>query len=277
MTDIHDTTMAAPITAQRNGQSATAADLAAVAFAGYAHFTAMQVRDGQVRGLDVHLQRLRSASGVLYGRALADDEVRGYLRAAVAPQPGRDFSLTATVYSPAGEFTAHGDDLPLNLLVRTSAASDGPSGPLRLGIVAHERVLPEIKHVGEIAKTWFLRQAVAQGMDDAAFIDAQGRISEATIWNLAFWDGDSVIWPQAAMLRGTTMAIVMRQLDRLGVPQRFQQVRPADVPALQGAVVMNSWNPGIAVRSLGVTALPAAPDFVALLHHAFAQEPLVAI
>lgn len=34
---------------------ATATDLAPLAFAGYAHFTAMQVRGGGVRGLDLHL------------------------------------------------------------------------------------------------------------------------------------------------------------------------------------------------------------------------------
>ncbi|MGP3955900.1 hypothetical protein ACTWPT_07870 [Nonomuraea sp. 3N208] len=33
-----------------------------------------------------------------------------------------------------------------------------------------------------------------------------------------------MVWPDAEMLRGTTMAIVRRQLDRLGVPQRVRQV-----------------------------------------------------
>ncbi|MGY5137778.1 branched-chain amino acid aminotransferase, partial [Streptomyces nigrescens] len=47
---------------QRNGVAATAEELAPLAFAGYAHFTALQVRDGRVRGLDLHLERLRSAS-----------------------------------------------------------------------------------------------------------------------------------------------------------------------------------------------------------------------
>ena len=40
---------------QRNGRTATAEELAPLAFAGYAHFTAMQVRGRRVRGLDLHL------------------------------------------------------------------------------------------------------------------------------------------------------------------------------------------------------------------------------
>ena len=77
-------------------------------------------------------------------------------------------------------------------------------------------MLPDIKHVGEVAKTHFLRRAIAQGFDDAAFVDRHGRISEGSIWNLAFWTGDAVVWPVAGMLGGVTMRIVRRQLARLG-------------------------------------------------------------
>ena len=73
--------------------------------------------------------------------------------------------------------------------------------------------------MGEVAKTYLLREAASQGHDDAAFVDRRGRLSEATIWNLAFWDGESW-WPRAAMLGGTMMGIVRRQLE-LG-PQREQ-------------------------------------------------------
>lgn len=257
--------------AHRDGHPATAAELAPLAFAGYAHFTAMQVRGGRVRGLDLHLERLRVASMELFGRALPDDLVRARLRSALLAGPA-DVSLTATVYSPAGEFTA--TDLEPSLLVRTGPPASGPRGPLSLAAVEHERVLPAVKHVGEVAKTYFLRQAVARGFDDAAFVDRRGRLSEGSIWNLAFWDGTAVVWPEAEMLGGTTMAIVRRQLDRLGVPQRVQEIRLADLPALAGAVVMNSWTPGVAVQRIASTSLPEAPSFVRMLHEAYETEPL---
>ncbi|MBA9001621.1 aminotransferase class IV family protein [Thermomonospora cellulosilytica] len=257
----------------RNGRAATAGELAPLAFAGYAHFTAMQVRGGRVRGLDLHLERLRAASVELFGRALPDDLVRSHLRAAVQAGPA-DLSLTATVYSPAGEFTVAGTDVPPEVLVRTGPAASGPRGPLALAAVEHERTLPAVKHVGEVAKTYFLRQAAGRGFDDAAFVDRRGRLSEGTIWNLAFWDGTAVVWPRAEMLNGVTMGIVRRQLDRLGVPQRDQEVTLADLPALAGAVVMNSWTPGVAVHRIGSVSLPEAPSFVELLHRAYRAEPL---
>ncbi|WP_411083662.1 aminotransferase class IV family protein [Streptomyces sp. cmx-18-6] len=264
-----------------NGRTATADDLTPLAFAGHAHFTAMQVRDGKVRGLDLHLERLRSASVELFGRALPEDLVRSRLRSALqdhlrgapAHEPA-DLSLTATVYSPAGEFTAA--DADPRLLVRTGAPSSGPGGPLALAVAEHERYLPHVKHVGEVAKTHLLRRAVAGGFDDAAFLDRDGRFSEATIWNLVFWDGDAVVWPEARILTGTTLGIVRRQLTKLGIDQRVEPVTPDDLPHLAGAAVMNSWNPGIAVHRIGATELPPAPRFLEALHGAFEAEPLTA-
>lgn len=260
---------------QRNGQPATDIDLSPLAFAGYAHFTAMQIRGGQVRGLDLHLARLRDASVRMFGQALPDALLRGYLQTAIAAGPS-DLSLMATVYSPAGEFTVAGADVVPEVLVRTAPASNGPAGPLSLGVFEHERMLPEIKHVGEIAKTWFLRHAAEQGFDDAAFLDRAGRLSEASIWNLAFWDGDAVVWPQAAMLAGTSMSIVQRQLSALGVAQRVQPIRLQDLSAMAGAVVMNSWTPGVAVHRIGAIRLPHTPAFTALLHRAYQAESLIA-
>jgi branched-subunit amino acid aminotransferase/4-amino-4-deoxychorismate lyase len=259
--------------AQRNGHAASADELSPLAFAGYAHFTAMQVRAGKVRGLDLHLARLRSASIAMFGKALPDEQLRAHLRAALATSPA-DRSLMATVYSPAGEFTVAGPDVGLDMLVSTGPASSGPNGPLALLTVEHERTLPTVKHVGEVAKTYYLRQAVAKGFDDAAFVDRRGRLSEASIWNLAFWDGDAVVWPEAEMLTGTTMGILQRQLARLGIAQRTQEIRPANLAGLAG-VVMNSWTPGIAVSRIEATPLRNPSALLGLLHRAYEAEPLL--
>lgn len=259
---------------QRNGQDATVMELGPLAFTGYAHFTAMQVRGGKVRGLDLHLERLKFASEKLFGQALPDDQVQAYLRAAIQAGPS-DLSLTATMYSPTGEFTVAAASTEPEVLIRTGPAASGPEGPLTLATVNHERFLPQIKHVGEMAKTYFLRQAAEQGLDDVVFVDRQGRLSEATIWNLAFWDGSSVIWPLAEMLTGIMMGTVRRQLDRLGIPQRVKEITLADLPALSGGVVMNSLTPGVAVSQIGSALLPEAPAFLELLHRAYKAEPLV--
>ncbi|MCZ2805740.1 aminotransferase class IV family protein [Modestobacter sp. VKM Ac-2983] len=254
----------------RNGVLATAGDAADLAFAGFAHFTAMQVRDGCVRGLDLHLQRLAEASMTLFGQDLASERIRAWLRTAVQAGSG-DASVVVTVRPAAGEFTAAGDNRALEVVVRTDAPASGPTGPLALAVVQHERFLPEVKHVGEGAKTYFLRQAAAQGFDDVAFLDRAGRLSEASIWNLAFFDGEQVIWPQAPKLAGTMMGVLQRQLAAAGVPQQERPVAPVDVEELS-AVVMNSWTPGVAVTRIGEHSVRNSDALVRVLHKAHAAE-----
>ena len=259
-----------------NAQPARTADLAPLAFSGFAHFTAMQVRDRRVKGADLHLARLREASIRLFGSALPDEKILHNIRHAIAAGPP-DMSLTATVYSPDGEFTARTMGAEPNILVRTGLPGNGPAGPVRLAVVEHERHLAAIKHVGEGAKTYYLHRAREQGFDDAAFIDRQGRLGEATIWNLVFWDGHAVVWSRAEILTGTMMGIVQRQLQRLDVPQQHREIKLGDLARYSGAAIMNSWTPGIAVTAIGTHTFPEAPPFMELLRKACEAEPATAV
>ncbi|WP_330447204.1 aminotransferase class IV [Kocuria rhizophila] len=185
-----------------------------------------------------------------------------------------DVSLTCFISSRPGEFApASSGDVALDVLVKVTDAATPPAGSLSLDVVEHERHLPHVKHVGEVSKTLLLRRANAGGFDDAAFIDRSGRLSEATIWNLAFWDGESVIWPRAEVLPGVTMQILARRLDALGVPQRTEEIRQDDLDGRLAAAVMNSWSPGIPVARIGVRLLGQDQKFIRTLHDAYAAEP----
>lgn len=131
-----------------NSAPATADDMMPLAFSGFAHFTAMQVRNRKIKGLDLHMTRLKQATLRLFGMELPDEHVLRSIRLAIANGPA-DQSLTVTIYSPEGEFTAKSMEAEPAILVRTGLPFNGPSGPVRLGIVEHERFLPSIKHVGE--------------------------------------------------------------------------------------------------------------------------------
>lgn len=259
-----------------NGRPLGNQQLSGLAFAGFAHFTAMQVRDGRIRGLDLHLKRLHQASLALFANSLADDLICHYLAKAIDASPA-DCSLLATLYSSAGEFTADTQGEQLFLLIRTLAPSDGPKGPFALKSFVHQRHLAHIKHTGEIAKTYYLRQAAELGFDDAVFVDPQGFISEGSIWNMAFWDGESVIWPKADYLLGTTMSIVQRQLNELRIPQQTRAVNLTDLTGMQGAVLMNSWTPAVPVYQIDDYAISLSDEFSALLRRAFALEPQVTL
>ena len=180
-------------------------------------------------------------TSALFDAHIPDDRVRSYLRGSIAAAGGEALSVTATVFTRGGEFTPASEQIDLSLLIRTSPASR------------------------------------KRGSDDAIFLDRNGRLGEATIWNVAYWDGSAVVWPIADVLTGVTMGILKRQLTELGEPQREVAVTPDLVGGFAGAVVMNSWTPGVPINSIAGTAIPAAPQFVELLHTAYLREPEVEI
>lgn len=259
--------------AYRNGQLATAEQLAPLAFAGYAHFTALQVRSDAVRGLDLHLNRLREASDELFGDHLRDEQVVEFMSLALQDAP-KDVTLTCFISTRPGEFMRTRANAELDVLIKVTDPITTPATPITLEAVSHERHLPRVKHVGEVAKTRFLRKANKKGFDDAVFLDSSGRLSEATIWNLAFWDGSSVIWPEAEVLQGVTMQILARQLAARGIRQTTRAIRQEDLRGDLAAVAMNSWSPGIPIDHISGHPMAESGEFVRLLHEAYDAEPL---
>src|SRR6185312_11071233 len=74
------------ITIEVNGRQADQATVSLLDHEGWGHFTAMQVRGGRTRGLDLHLSRLEAAHHDVYGRALDGEEVRAGIRHALGSQ-----------------------------------------------------------------------------------------------------------------------------------------------------------------------------------------------
>ena len=256
-----------------NGVQASATALASVAFAGFAHFTALQTRGRAVRGLDLHLARLRSASETMFGTSLSDEKVAAHLRQAVTAGPA-DASVSVFVASRPGEFEAAGNASLLDVFVRVSDPATPPLGPVGLDVVEHERDLPQVKHVGEVAKTFHLRRAQRRGYDDALFVDSRRCVSEATIWNIVFWDGSRVVWPQAEILDGVTQQILRRQLTRAGIAQHTMPLPVDQIDPQWSAAIMNSWSPGIAISRLGDRLLSQNTRLVRILHDAYTAEEL---
>jgi hypothetical protein len=70
-----------------NGREADQAAISLLEHEGWGHFTAMQVRDGRMRGLGLHLSRLEAAHQEVYGRELDGQEIRARIRHALGGRP----------------------------------------------------------------------------------------------------------------------------------------------------------------------------------------------
>lgn len=241
-----------------NGRAATVADLAP-ALGGYGHFTAMQVRGWQVRGLGFHLARLDAATRELFGMPLSGEQVLRHLRHALADGPG-DASVRVNVYSPDG------------ILVTVRPPAEMPAGPLSLCPVPYQRPFAHIKHVGGFAQGHYIKLVEQRGFDEPLLVGADGLVAEGAITNIGFVEGDAILWPQAPMLHGIGMQVLQRELAAAGVPQTHRRVTLTDLASLDGAFVTNSR--GIAtVGRVGEKPLSRASPLLARVLELFAHAP----
>ena len=254
-----------------NGSPAGADDLRALAVANSGHFTSMQVRDRAVRGLDLHLARLRDATRELFGVGLDDARVLDAMRRAL-DEAGGDCSLRVTVFSRRFDYRRPDGPVPVDVLTSVSPPTPETAPPVRVKSFEFVRPLPHIKHVGTFPLFHYRRQALVAGFDDALFVDDEGRVVEGSVWNAGFWDGGGVVWPQGPALRGTMERLLQLGLGELGVPQRTGPVRLDEVAGFAGAFAVNATGTRL-VAGIDGKAMPQPPELPGLLARALGTRP----
>lgn len=105
--------------------------------------------------------------------------------------------------------------------------------------------------------TYHRLQAREAGFDDVLFIGRDGVIGEGSVWNVAFWDGQQVVWPEAAVLPGITMQLLQAALTRIGVPWSTRRLTLDDLPTLRAATATNSHCPSQPLASIDKSAFPS--------------------
>ncbi|WP_338930809.1 aminotransferase class IV [Streptomyces netropsis] len=247
-----------------DGRTVDADPLFLALMGGYGHMTAMQVREGRVRGLGLHLTRLDTATEELFGEGLDGAAVRGRIRQALGEAGVRDASVRVYVYEPepgGGTVTA--------VILRPSAPEPGPQS---LRSVPYVRPTAHLKHVGVFGQAYHLRRVKAEGFDEALLVEPDGTVAEGAITNVGFIEGDTVIWPAAPALDGITMLVLQREMDRAGLPWRRRGIRLDEVARFDAAFVCNSL--GISpVTRIDDVRFPLDAEPVGALRQLYAAAP----
>ncbi|RNL71040.1 aminotransferase class IV [Streptomyces sp. I6] len=245
------------------GQPATGLDPAVVPLlqGAYGHYTAMQVRDGRTRGLPLHLERLDHATRELFGTDLDGDRVRALVRHALGGSGRSDAAVRVYVYGAAA-----GGGAP-TVVVTVREPRTMPPRPRSMMPVPFLRPVPHIKHAGGVGQAYYGRAAALAGFDDALLTGPGGEIAEGHAANVAFWNGTSLVWPEAPALRGITMALLERLL-----PSVRREVRLADLGGYPAAALVNSQ--GVApVHRIGTTEFAVDEELMRRLAEAYAAVP----
>jgi branched-subunit amino acid aminotransferase/4-amino-4-deoxychorismate lyase len=259
---------AAPIRVEVDARPATADALRHLALVNYGHLTVMQVRGGRTRGLGLHLARLDAANRELFGTGLDGDRVRASIRHALGGDIA-DATIRLVVFRPDDA-----EDVSIMVIVRPP--HDMPAAPQSLQTVEYQRPVAHIKHVGSFGQIHYGAAAERAGFDDALLTGPGGVISETSIANIGFFDGGSVVWPDAPLLPGITMQLLEPALAARGLPARRRTVRVADLPSFDTVFVGNSSGVAPVTRVDDVT-LPIDPALVGTLLEAYESVPWDAI
>ncbi len=245
-----------------NGRPPTPDELYRIAVGNYGHFTSLQVRDGRVRGMALHLARLDDGNATFFGRrGDVDDELRlrSWIRRAL--RDVRDASVRVACVE-AGVLVAVSDPAP-----------DEPGPALRVRTQVYERPWPEQKHAATMGLWHAQRTAAAAGFDDALFTGPDGLVREGSVWNVAFWDGAQVVFPQAPVLKGVTMVLLQVAMTMTGVPWTLRPVRRAELPDLLAAAAVNARCPAQPIASIDDVSFGDREELVATLRTAWDTVP----
>lgn len=253
-------TQATGLALEINGRTATADEFTVLATGGYGHFTAMQVRGGRTRGLQLHLDRLEAANREMFGAALERDQVREHIRHALGARV-RDASVRVIVQVPAGR------ESPWVIVTVRPPAEPLPDSSVQQ--VAYQRSLAHLKHASDFGQGYYGRLAERNGFGDALLTGPDGLICEGTVTNVGFFDGTAVIWPAAAMLSGITMQLLQA---RLTLPQRHRPVRVADLGSFAAMFITNSHGVA-AVTRVDDRGLAVDTAFISMLKDCYESVP----
>ncbi len=265
-----------PPVALLNGAPADAgpAALRALAQSNYGHFTALRVRDGAAQGLDLHFGRLRQGNAELFGAALDEAAVRGWMRQA-AEAAGGDCAMRVVLFSHRFDHRHPAREVDVDVLVTAAAPVPPTARALRVRSCRFLRPVPHLKHIATFPLHYHRRQALLAGWDDALFVDGEGdqaRVAEGSVWNVGFWDGAGVVWPQAPALRGTTERLLRDGLAARGVAQAVRPVALAELARFQAAFAANA-NGVQPIIAIDAVEYAEAPELMRRLAAAATHAP----
>lgn len=223
-----------------DGRPLTMADMPRLMALQYGHFTAMQVRQRQVKGLRLHLERLAGSSRQLFGCQLPDRHIIDCLHQITTEQ--ESCSLRVNIFTTAfGQPVIREKDLQV-LVTKTPAVAPA-SQPIKVMSARFERLLPEIKYSGIVSGILaYRRKAMDAGFDDVLYIDQQQHISEGAIWNVGFYDGQSIVLPATPALPGIMVQLLSDSLWNNGVAVIHRNVPLSQLYEYKNAFYTNSVN-----------------------------------
>ncbi len=253
-----------------DGLPPTEADLRYLAIVNYGTYTSFRIEDAGVRGLDLHFARLDASAIELFGEPVGEDRLRDLMRLALGDR--RDAWVRISLFSPRIWARLPSDRVRPQVMTVIAPPPPPLADSVRLQPQTYVRDAAHLKHTATFPLIRARRLAIDAGFDDALFADADGLISEGSLWNIGFLSGDTVVWPQAPMLAGVAQSLIEAGLGAAGLSGTTRPVHLTDLDAFDAAFLCNSATPACPITTIGDHVFGAAPERIDRLARAWSSN-----
>lgn len=258
-----------------DGLPPTDDDLRYMALVNYGAVTSFRVEEGGARGLDLHLARLHASAVEMFGVPVEEAVLRDLMRTALGDR--RDAWLRVSLFSPFIWSRLPSERVRPKVMTVVAPPPPPLADKVRVQPQTYVRDAAHLKHTATFPLIRARRLAVDAGFDDVLFADADGLISEGSLWNIGLLSGDRITWPMAPMLQGVAQALISRGLAASGLTEGHAPVRRADLDAFDGAFLCNSATPACPITAIGDHEFDASPERIDRLRAAWSANPIQAI
>ncbi len=228
--------------------------------------------NGQLFGLQEHLDRLRQSANYLYMDVpWRDDQIRSEIERTLRKASWLE-SYIRIVVSRGTETTISlqpSADLNPGLLIVISEISPDPvlsEQGVHLAIGVRKRndqraLAPAAKTGNYLNNILALLEAKQQGADDALMLNIDGQITEATTSNFWLIKAGVIYTPPVAVgiLQGITRHFLLKIIAKHDIPHREAVLWPADLEAAEEAFLSSSVRLMMPVNQIDQQPLPHCP------------------
>lgn len=248
-------------------------------------FETLLVLEGRPVLIDAHVTRLAAAAEILaiplplspaalkaacmklLAANVLDTAPRASLRVTLTRGPGPRGIAVPPELSPTLLITsAPGAEPPESVSAVISTIRRNTSSP-----AAQLKALPYLDNV--FAK----EEAKRAGADEAILLDTQGHLACASVGNVFFWEGKTLVTPttDGPILPGITRASVLTLARKLGVETEEGRIAPDRLLAADGIFLTNSLTGLLPVEKMDGREIPAHPETQRLsdAYEAFIRRP----
>lgn len=251
-----------------DGKPVTAEQLEALANNNFGHYTSMRGDRAGVRGLTHHLTRLSRDARQVFGVDLDTERIRDLMASEIRDQDG-EYGIRVTIFDPDLKLGEPSAASTPGILVAVRPVPRLPAPPLQVQVRHYARDCPTVKHTGLFGAVHERRAAQLEGFDDVLFAADDDTVTEGATWNIGFFDGDSVIWPDGDSLAGITMTLLQQVHDSTVV----RPVKTTELPDLPVAFATNVTVGVRAVSRINGTYYSVDHPILETLRDEFAEIP----